>query len=70
MSAWNHVDEALPDKGEEVLGWDADKDEVVFTYLVHPSDPGGEPIWDGAATITHWMPKPTPPHEVEDETDG
>ena len=60
---WIPVSERLPEQYETVIGWDGHfMGEVQHSHngFVWLDDDG----WNETAEITHWMPLPEPPKEV------
>ena len=57
---WIPVTERLPEQGQEVIVYDGGVlKPKVFCYLFW------NPNYDIWARVTHWMPLPEPPKEVE-----
>ena len=58
-SRWIPVDKELPKENEEVLAYNAENEEVIACDYHHKMFH----CWPEAfkESITHWMPKPTPP---------
>ena len=57
---WIPVTERLPEQGQEVIVYDGGVlKPKVFCYLFW------NPNYDNWARVTHWMPLPEPPKEVE-----
>lgn len=57
---WIPVTERLPEQGQEVIVYNGGGLEPkVFCYLFW------NPNYDNWARVTHWMPLPEPPKEVE-----
>ena len=74
MAEWISVNDRLPDSNEDVLVCVIDSGEPCVMYGVRLND--GEWEWEGDAIggwwepldlqVTHWMPLPEPPKEVQD----
>ena len=62
---WIPVTERLPERGVEVLVCDTREDYVsIWEHMGDGLWFGNEVIW-ATEDITHWMPLPEPPKEVE-----
>ena len=60
MPTWIPVTERLPEQGQEVIVYDGGVlKPKVFCYLFWDKH------YDNWARVTHWMPLPEPPKEVE-----
>ena len=70
LPAWIPVTERLPLYGQDVLAvrtyGDGEKcQEVLMAHIAVWNEETGEKWWN-ATNITHWMPLPEPPKEVDD----
>ena len=63
---WISVDERLPEIGRFVLVSDGDDIDAACRYKAFTIPEETEPFfWDSVLEVTHWMPLPEPPTEVE-----
>ena len=61
---WIPVEERLPEIGARVLVVDKRKPKVDCNeFLGHAGN--GQPVWLKGLSMTHWMPLPEPPKEVQ-----
>ncbi len=61
---WIPVEEQLPEIGARVWAVDKRKPKVDCNeFLGHAVN--GRPVWLKSSSMTHWMPLPEPPKEVE-----
>lgn len=66
MNDWISVKDRLPEYDEPVFGYDGElADMGIVNYL------NGEffDLYGDDMNVTHWMPLPEPPKEIDHETD-
>lgn len=61
---WISVDERLPEEGETVLCY-YESDLMGVCTRLHEIWEDSYGYWESDDAITHWMPMPEPPKEVE-----